>query len=327
MARPKCPRCSSTPPRGLQTCPEHNLYCVEPAELAHTTQAPLLGRTLLDRYVLVGYLGGSGRSVVYRGLDADRGVGIAVKVFDQELLSSSSARVHFQRQALALTELKGTCFAPVHAYGAIPDGLLRGSGYLVMDRVRGLSLAKRLTLGPLSPAEAEGLLETLAPDLDRAHALGLVHRDLRPENLLYAGDEGDPRLQLVGFDLARPGDPTEDLRALAAMVNMALGGPAPGVGKALGESHATGGALLAAYRSATHPPQRPEGAAADPEEVDTLSSTPPRSSRRRLVWGAVAAVVLVGAALWFSGGEPEPESGPADDDVVRVTVPMGQPPK
>ena len=214
--RTQCPVCLARPPRGTERCAEHGLYCVESTELPHRARAPYLGRTLLDRYLLVGWLGGD----VYRCFDANLRRTVALQLLPAERLAAADDRIRFQREAQALAALDHPALPRLLDYGALPDGLLRGHGYLVYERVGGLGLNRRLARGPLSPDDVRALRETLSAVLAAAHAKGIHHGDLRPENLHLTADGP----YLVGFEVAGPpADAAADLAALDAML------PAPAV--------------------------------------------------------------------------------------------------
>lgn len=329
----KCPVCLSPPPRGEQRCAEHQRYCVEPADIEHRAKAPLLGRTLLGRYLLVGWLGGAGDSVVYRAFDTNLRRTVALRLLAPDQLASTDARVRFQREARALSELEHPGAARLLDYGAVPDGLVRGSGYLVMERVRGLGLDRRVALGPVATGDVLRFLEILSGVLARVHALGLGHLDLRPANVrLVVDDDGVVVPVLVGFqvgvDHAEAG--ATDTRALAALLGEAAGptAPAPMVrafAAGVNGAYATADALRHAVVAASRQPERPVPLAepTPPPEPAPVRDDPPRS-RRALRW-ALAVLVLaaggVGAAFLLSPGDEPPSAN--EDDVVRIKVPMG----
>ena len=332
----KCPVCLSPPPRGEQRCAEQDLYCVEPADIEHRANAPLLGRTLLDRYLLVGWLGGAGDSVVYRAFDTHLRRTVALRLLAPDRLAATDARVRFQREARALADFEHPGAARLLDYGALPGGVVRGSGYLVMERVRGLGLDQRMALGPVAVEQALRFLETIASVLERVHALGTGHLDLRPANVrLVPDDDGHIVPVLVGFAVGDvPADPAAltDTCALAALVAEAVGPAAPAaVQRALTAgvdgAHATPDALRAAVAAAARQPERPVPVAepTQPPRAASPSQTEPPKPRRALGW--VLALLLlvaggVGAAFLLI---PEEEAPPpsADDDVVRVKIPMG----
>ena len=123
---------------------------------------------------------------------------VAVKVLRPELSADETARLRFEREARSAASLMHAHVVPVYRFGWLPDG----SPYLVMAYVRGRTLTDLLKAqGPMREAEALGLIGGLASALAAAHRKGIVHRDVRPDNVLVEEDSGSARLS--NFGLAR----------------------------------------------------------------------------------------------------------------------------
>lgn len=139
---------------------------------------------------------GSGAAArVYLAREPALGRQVAVKV----LLRPSDNRVatRFEREARAAAAISHPCAVGVHRLGRLSDG----SPYLVMQYVRGRSLAERLAgEGTLPPSEVRGLVGDIAGALSAAHAHGILHRDVRPANVLW--DEQLNRFLLTDFGIA-----------------------------------------------------------------------------------------------------------------------------
>ena len=122
---------------------------------------------------------------------------VAVKVLSPHLYSDSSARKRFEREAQAAARLNHPHICTVHRVGSLSDG----TPFLVSPFVKGTSLAQRLKAeGRLSPAEVRRVLREVASALAAAHELGIIHRDIRPDNVLRADESG--RHSLCDFGIA-----------------------------------------------------------------------------------------------------------------------------
>jgi serine/threonine protein kinase/tetratricopeptide (TPR) repeat protein len=159
------------------------------------TDAPsLVGRTVAHYHVLE-KLGGGGMGVVYRAHDGKLDRDIALKVLPPGLLSDEAARKRFRNEALALAKLNHPCIGTVHDFGS-EEGL----DFLVMELVQGVPLSRKLQDGPLDEAQTRRLGAQLAEGLAAAHAQGVIHRDLKPDNLHVTPDG---RLKILDFGLAK----------------------------------------------------------------------------------------------------------------------------
>ena len=149
--------------------------------------------TRVDAFVIEEFLGAGAMGLVYRARHAD-GRTVAIKTFDLEEGELGLAR--FRREGQAMAAIAGHPNL-IQVYGT---GELAGHAYIVMDLATGGSLEDRLRLGPLSSEEVAQLGVSLAGGLAHAHDQGILHRDLKPDNVLYFGD-GTPKV--ADFGVAR----------------------------------------------------------------------------------------------------------------------------
>ncbi len=157
---------------------------------------------VLGPYTLEEELGRGGMGIVFRAHDAALGRTVAVKVLRPEL-ADEQARARVLREARAAARFRHEHAVVVHAVDHTPDGL----PYLVMEHVAGPSLAGLLhSRGRLEPLLAVAVVTQVADALAAAHATGLVHRDVKPSNVLLeaaGSDEDGYRAKLADFGLAR----------------------------------------------------------------------------------------------------------------------------
>ncbi|MDX1619417.1 MAG: PASTA domain-containing protein [Nitriliruptorales bacterium] len=162
------------------------------------TDTPLptsLIRLLGGRYRLAEVIAQGGMATVHRGVDEVLDREIAVKVLHSHLTGDDVFADRFRREARAAAGLSHPNVVSVHDWGEGPDG-----AYIVMEYVAGMSLRDVLQVrGRITPAEALALLAPAAAGLAHAHDAGLVHRDVKPENVLL-GDDGS--VKVTDFGLA-----------------------------------------------------------------------------------------------------------------------------
>jgi serine/threonine-protein kinase len=159
---------------------------------------PLVGRLLDGRYRLDKPLARGGMATVYTATDTRLDRVVAVKVMRPALAEDPDFVARFAREARAAARLSSPEVVAVHDQGT---DATTNTAYLVMEYVAGRTLRDVIRdHGPLSPSRALGLIEPVLRALAAAHAAGLVHRDVKPENVLL-GDDG--RVKVADFGLAR----------------------------------------------------------------------------------------------------------------------------
>ncbi|GAB4417054.1 MAG: hypothetical protein Kow00106_12820 [Anaerolineae bacterium] len=174
---------------------------------------PLISQTL-GNYEIVSKLGKGGMATVYRARQRNMQRDVAIKVMSADLAADPEFVARFEREAHVIARLEHPRILPVHDFGH--EGELF---YLVMRLVEGESLYYRLKRGPLPLKTAARYLSQIAEALDYAHAEGVIHRDLKPNNILI--DQWD-NLYLMDFGLAKIMAATQSL----TQTGVVLGTPA-----------------------------------------------------------------------------------------------------
>jgi serine/threonine-protein kinase len=156
-----------------------------------------LDSTLLDgRYLVQGKIASGGTSTVYRGLDLRLDRPVALKVMDSRYAGDSQFLTRFQLEARTVARLKNPGLVAVY-----DQGMDARHPFLVMELIEGGTLRELLAeRGPMPPHAVVAVLRPVLGGLAAAHRAGLVHRDVKPENVLIS-DDGD--VKIADFGLVR----------------------------------------------------------------------------------------------------------------------------
>ncbi|HEY2943732.1 MAG TPA: serine/threonine-protein kinase [Vicinamibacteria bacterium] len=164
--------------------------------LTDATRASL-ERSLGGQYRILRLLGRGGMGAVYLARDEALERLVAIKVLRAELAPTDEGRERFRREARTAAQLSHSNIAPLLSFGEV-EGLM----YLVMGYVRGEPLSARLGRdGSLAPDEVRRIVADVAEALDYAHRKGVVHRDVKPDNILVDDETG--RAVLTDFGIAK----------------------------------------------------------------------------------------------------------------------------
>ncbi|HEX9372276.1 MAG TPA: PQQ-binding-like beta-propeller repeat protein [Roseiflexaceae bacterium] len=150
------------------------------------------------RYELIGEIGRGGMGVVYRAYEPTLDRPVALKVIAPDLAHDPGFVARLRREAVSAARLRHANIALLYEFGQAD-----GAAFLAMEYVGGPSLRQILEAGPLDPQRALNILDQIAQALEYAHKLGIVHRDVKPSNILVG--PGD-RAVLIDFGLAEMAD-------------------------------------------------------------------------------------------------------------------------
>jgi len=160
--------------------------------------AGLLGQTV-GSYQILEILGGGGMGVIYKARDARLGRIVALKFLPPELTRDPEAKERFVQEARAASSLDHPNLCAILEMGETPDGRL----YLAMPCYDGETLRRKIERGPLPVAEAVDIAVQIARGLSKAHRTGIVHRDVKPANVIVTGEAGDGMVKILDFGLAK----------------------------------------------------------------------------------------------------------------------------
>src|SRR5713226_3318619 len=167
----------------------------------------LASGTRLGPYEILAPLGAGGMGEVYRARDTRLDRTVAVKILPAQFSSDPVRKQRFEREAKTISSLNHPHICVLHDVGS-QDGV----DYLVMECVEGETLAKRLEKGPLPLEQVLKFGMQIADALDKAHRSGVVHRDLKPGNIMLTPGGA----KLLDFGLAKPAVPLATAATLTA---------------------------------------------------------------------------------------------------------------
>jgi serine/threonine protein kinase len=193
------------------------------SDVPSPSDAAMVGSIIAGKYRVLRLIGSGGMGTVWEGVHATLGTRVAIKLIKPQFAQQPEARARFEIEARAAAKLQSKHAVHVYDYGLSPEGL----PYIVMEYLDGESLSDAIVArGPLPPAEVAQIIAQAARALTKAHAAGVVHRDLKPDNIFLARSEepveGLPYVvRLVDFGIAKmfEEEPTP------GQVPRAMGGP------------------------------------------------------------------------------------------------------
>jgi serine/threonine-protein kinase len=189
------------------------------SEFSERPLAARLAEALGNAFTIEGEIGRGGMGVVYRARDERLQRRVAIKVLPPELAFQQDIRERFTREAQTAARLSHPHIVPIHTVG---EG--QSLVYFVMGYVDGESVGARIRRrGRLPPEEARRIMRETADALSAAHALSVIHRDIKPDNILLEGTRG--RVMVTDFGIAKALS-TGGAGATLTGVGVAIGTPA-----------------------------------------------------------------------------------------------------
>ena len=166
----------------------------------------LVGRTI-GRYRILEQIGQGGMSSVYRAVDVTTSRTVAIKIISPYLANEAQFQARFEREIQLLRRLQHPNIIPILDFGEA-----EGLAFIVMPFLASGTLHERLQAGPLDPIRGGRIVDQLASGLSYAHENGVIHRDVKPSNVLL-DEQGNAVLSDFGF--ARPQDASQNLTGSA----------------------------------------------------------------------------------------------------------------
>ena len=162
---------------------------------AHTVS---IGETLPGGYVLRTLLGSGGMGRIFLAEQRSLGREVAIKVAHAHLESAHDMSNRLSIEALAMSRVRHRSSVAIYDLRTRADGV----PFVVMERVRGQSLTSLVRQGPLEARRAVNLVVQLLGALEEAHDSGVLHRDVKPDNIVVTNDHGTERVILIDYGLA-----------------------------------------------------------------------------------------------------------------------------
>jgi serine/threonine protein kinase len=168
--------------------------------------AELLGHVIDGRYRLEAKIGFGGMGTVYRASRLAIGDDVAIKMLHREHVADPNAAERFRREAHTAARLKHPNAVSIHDFGVSSDGLM----YLVMELAEGQSLRHIIKeRGPVPITVATDVTTQVCAALDEAQRLGIVHRDIKPDNIILQDTPAGLRVKVLDFGIAKLRDMTQ----------------------------------------------------------------------------------------------------------------------
>jgi serine/threonine-protein kinase len=179
----------------------------------------LIGRTLNHRYLIEDKIGEGGFGAVFRGKQIATGREVALKILHPHNSSDQTIIARFKREAEACSKLRDVHTVTTYDFDETEDGIL----FLAMELLRGRSLHHlQKSDGALPAARVLSILDQVAQSLGEAHANGIVHRDMKPENVFIesrtgAGGAVEDHVKVLDFGIAKMISGEKEVQALTAV--------------------------------------------------------------------------------------------------------------
>ena len=197
------------PQQGAEASAEHQVLDSQPASPDEGgARNSLIGQTIAGRYTILDELGSGGMSIVYRARHELLKKTMAVKVLKESLATNKVSLSRFHREAMAAASIGDPHIVDITDYGFTDSG----EAFIVMEHLQGLSLREALRKdGPLEVGRCVSITRQMLKGLAVAHERGIVHRDLKCDNVFLVQREGREFVKLLDFGISKVQQPLEGI--------------------------------------------------------------------------------------------------------------------
>lgn len=200
----RCPKCHRYLPEGFKFCPYDGVETTERVDssLLRAEPTKIRDRVIGGRYRIRGFVGKGAMARVYLAEDERSGMPVAVKVLEEPHRSDPKIRERFEREARMASMIGHPSIVTIYAAGQREED---NAPYLVMEFLVGETVGDYIRREGRMPRElVVPALQQAASALAAAHRAGIIHRDIKPDNLFLLGEPGDPyELKIVDFGLSK----------------------------------------------------------------------------------------------------------------------------
>jgi serine/threonine-protein kinase len=197
-----CPTCQMRYPAGFMVCPRDAAQLTEVA--GDEERDEMVGQTVAQSYTITRVLGEGGMGRVYEARHTRiPGKRFAVKMLHPEYAREPEVLTRFQREAEAAASIRSPHVVDVYDVDRMPDG----RAFLVAEFLDGKELGAYLDeTGKMPVGPAVRIVRQVCKAMQAAHDKGVIHRDMKPENVFLTGDPSDPLAKVIDFGISRVGD-------------------------------------------------------------------------------------------------------------------------
>ena len=191
-----CPICDTRYLENLNHCPDDGAELVA---LQSTHPRDLVGETIADRYEVIEHIAIGGMGVVYKARQKMVGRNVAIKILPRELAHDTDTERCFFNEARAISQLRHPNIVTLFDFGRTEARDL----FIVMEYVKGDPLSAHLERGPMPLESVVQIAEQICSALEEAHRVGIIHRDVKPDNVMLEVRAGRLHVRLLDFGIAK----------------------------------------------------------------------------------------------------------------------------